>query len=114
MPASVSNLSTSMKLLLEWIADLSSGINEPVSIHMLLVQRAMHARGEAADLTASTKLSLELYERTAVYRELKELYTLGLIEFVGDDGQSYRPTEREIATAGAGEKVNFRAVRLIR
>jgi len=72
----------------------------------------MHSRGESADLTASTKLSLEVFERTAVYRDLKELYTEGLVEFIGTDGKSYKPTEKEISSAGAGEDVKFRAVRL--
>ena len=102
----------SQQLILNWMSDSSSKTSDPVAIHLLLVQRAMHARGESADLTASTKLSLELFERTAVYRDLKELYTAGLIEFVGTDGKAYKPSEKEIAGAGAGENVKFRAVRL--
>jgi hypothetical protein len=100
------------QLLLDWITDSSGDSSDPVAIHLLLVQRAMHSRGESADLTASTKLSLELFERTAVYRDLRELYTKGLIEFVGTNGLSYVPTEKEISSAGAGENVSFRAVRL--
>ena len=72
----------------------------------------MHARGQSLDMSASTKFSLELFERTAVYRDLKELYTHGMLEFVGTDGKNYKPTEKEISSAGAGEEVNFRAVRL--
>lgn len=102
----------SQQLLLDFVSELSAKTQDPVAIHLLLVQQAMHARGESASLTASTKISLELFERTAVYRDLKELYTQGSIEFVDFDGNKYAPTEKEIAQAGAGQDVKFRAVRL--
>ena len=102
----------SQQLLLDFILELSARTQDPVAIHLLLVQQAMHARGESASLTASTKISLELFERTAVYRDLKELYAQGSIEFVDFDGLKHRPTEKEISQAGAGEEVKFRAVRL--
>jgi len=85
-----------------------------VPIHLLLVKQALAGRGEAADLTASTKLSLELYERAAVYRALRELYTQGFLEFVGSEGKAVVPSEKEIAQAGAGERVSFQVVRLTR
>jgi hypothetical protein len=99
--------------LLQWIRE-NGGADGVVPIHMLLVRQAMYARGEGVDLTASTKLSLEVFERAAVYRALKELFSLGLIEFLDTSGQPVVPTEKEISEAAAGQarSARFQTVRL--
>jgi len=99
--------------LIDYIFEAVPDGKGPVAIHMLLIRQAMAARGEVQDMTASTKLSLEVYERSAVFRALKDLFSQGLLEFLDTAGNPIVPTEKEIAMAAAGEKdVKFRAVRL--
>lgn len=100
--------------LLFWIAKESARLEQQgqppvVPIHFLLVKVALATRPETQDITASTELSLQIYDRAAVYRHLRTFFNSGFIEFVERDGTPTKTSEKELAEAASAGKsrLNF-------
>jgi hypothetical protein len=101
--------------LLAWIGEdtqrLSSENRKPViAIHLLLVRMALMNRGQDASLTASTELSLQIFDRSTVYRFLREMYSEGLLLFANQAGDEVPVDDKELTLAASGGKTEAKFV----
>jgi len=77
------------KLLLWLSEELKEKESRPIPIHLLLVRLAVDSRGEAdnTDLTQSTVLSFETFDKARLFQHLRSLEQQGLIEFTNEHGK---------------------------
>jgi hypothetical protein len=99
-------------ILEETLLQQEAGKSGAVSIHYLLVKTALSRRSDGDDLTASVELSLQVYDRVAIYRSLREAYKNGLIQFVDENAQPMKVDDRLLAQFASGEKSDIRYVAL--
>ena len=103
--------------LLEWIREDSStlegeGRSPIVPIHLLLVKAALLRRQGDASASESVELSLQIFERAAVGRHLRDLLQERHIAFVDADGEKLPVDEVELSAFTAGEPSKIKHVML--
>jgi hypothetical protein len=103
--------------LLEWIEEetdrlAQDGKGSAVPIHILLVKMALLKKASDQDMTASTQLSLQIFDRAAIYRGLRDLHTDGILVFVDEQGEELEVSDEAIASAASGDKTPVKFVRL--
>lgn len=85
--------------ILNWIGEESSHsvANNPgsaISIKLLILRLALKNReSQDTDLTQSTELSLQAYERASLFRTLMHLNKRGFVSFVSNAGKPLAPNE---------------------
>lgn len=102
--------------LLSWIleeSDSGEGATA-VPIHLLLVKAALSRQGELASSTASTEISLQMFERASICRSLRELVTAGEIAFVDKQGVPVEADERELTAFADGAPSKVKYVRVVK
>ncbi len=105
------------KQLLLWIReDLSAMRSEGrlggVPVHILLVKTALARLGSNGDSSASVELSLQVFERAAICRVLREAFQEGEIKFVDQLGAVIEVDSKELTLFGSGQpsRVKFVAI----
>ena len=103
--------------LLEWIREDTQqleGEGRPpiVPIHLLLVKAALSRKEGDASSSASVELSLQIFERAAVGRHLRDLLVEKQIAFVDSTGQSLAVDETELGAFTSGEPSRIKHVML--
>ncbi len=81
--------------LLVWIeeevkARSSQSKRASVPIRLLILKLALREREESPDLTQSTELALETYQRLSLFAALKQLENSGQIEVISSSGKYVR------------------------
>lgn len=90
--------------LLTWMAEDFKG--NPVPIKCLIVRMAIIHKESDEDLTQSTEISLNAFDRANLYRVLRNLERKGLVVFVNANGMALSEPERQsITSPDAADKV---------
>lgn len=96
--------------LLQWVNEDAKTLIEErrapaVPIHLLLVKVALlrKSESEAQFPSASTELSLQIFERSQVFRFLRDLVAEGSLQFVDHNGEPLTIDPREMNDFSEGD-----------
>lgn len=101
--------------LLKWIREESEknsvlGAGPVAAIRMILLRAALEGRGTGQ--TSSVELSLQVYERSVIYRQLAKLSQDRSIVFCDRDGSAVAVSDQDFQNAAAGAKFPAQYVRV--
>ena len=103
--------------LLEWITSDSEELRQRgkppcIPIHLLLVKLALARKAETGDSSASTELSLQVFERSQLFRTVRDLVQQGSLRFVDATGETLSVSERDLQLFSNGEPSTIKFVAL--